>query len=113
MNQDRTHPPCNAMLSIISLKVLVRLLVILPKLFDDILAHVTIVFLNLGSDLHLIFRGDGSHFPSFTHQIQHEVCDVPPSDGDMLDSAANHVALRTGYDVRHTVPRVDDRARER
>lgn len=94
------------------MEILIRFLVILPKLFDNILAHVTIIFLDLGSDLHLILRRDGGHLPAFTHQVQHELCDVPPSDGNVLDSAADHVALCTRYDMGHTVARVDDRACE-
>lgn len=70
---DGTNPSCDAMLALISLKVLVGFRVIFPELFDDILARIAVVLLDLACDPQLIFWRDGSHFTTLTHQVQHEL----------------------------------------
>jgi len=101
------------MLSVIPLEILVRFHIVLPKLLDDILTHVRIVFLHLPGDLELVFGRHLRHLAALPHQVEHKLGDVPPGDRDVLDGAPDHVALGDGDDVRHAVARVDDRAGER
>jgi hypothetical protein len=56
----------DAMLTLISLKVFVGFRVVFPKLFDDVLARVTVVFLHSAGYPQLIFRWNGSHFTTLT-----------------------------------------------
>lgn len=100
------------MLALVPFKVLQRILVILPKLPDDILTHVTIIFLHLASDAELVLRGYRRHLSTLPHQIEHELGDIATSNGDMFDRAPNDVPLGTGDDVSDTVPGVDDSSSE-
>ena len=101
------------MLAIIPLEVLVRLHIVFPKLLDDILTHVRIVFFDLPGDLKLVLRWHLRHLPTLSHQVKYELRDVSPGNGDVFDGAADHIALGAGDHMGHTVARVDDRARER
>ena len=100
------------MLAIIPLEVLVRFHIVLPELFDDILTHIRIVFLNLPGDFKLILGRYLRHLSTLSHQVEYELRDVSPSNRDVFDGAADHIALSAGDHMGHAVARVDDRARE-
>jgi len=99
-------------LSLIPLKVLVRLLVVLPELPDNVLTHITVVLLDFARDLELVFRRDRGHLPTLAHQVEDELGDVAASDGDVLDGASNNVSLGARNDMRDTISRVDDGSSE-
>ena len=101
------------MLALVPCKVLVRLLVILPELLHDVLAHVAVLLLDLPRDLELVLGGHVRHLAALAHEVEHELGDVAPGDGDVLDRAPDNVPLCTGDDVRDTVAGVDDGASER
>ena len=101
------------MLSLVPRKVLVRLLVVLPELLHDILAHVAVLLLDLARNLKLVLGRHVRHLAALAHEVEHELGDVAPGDGDVFDRAADHVPLRAGDDVRDTVAGVDDGAGER
>ena len=101
------------MLAVEPLKILVGFRIELPKLLDDILTHVSVVFLDPAGDLQLVLGGHLRHLATLPHQVEYKLRDVPPGDRDVFDGAADHVALRTGDDMGHAVARVDDRAGER
>ena len=108
-----THTPSNAMLSLVPLKILVRILVVLFKLAHDILADVAVVLLHPACHAHLVLGGHLRHLPALSHQVEHKLRNVAARDGDVLDGAANDVPLRTGDNMRDAVSRVDDGPRER
>ena len=101
------------MLPIIPLKMLIWLRIILPKLPDDILTHITVILLHLPCDLQLIFRRNVNGLPTLSHQVQYELRDITSSDGDVLDGAPNDVPFGARNNVRDTVSRVDDCSGER
>ena len=101
------------MLAVVPLEILVGLRVVLPELLDDILAHVRIVFLDLPGDLQLVFGRHLHHLAALSHQVEHELRDVAPGDRDVLDGAADDIALGARDDVSDPITRVDDRASER
>ena len=98
------------MLAIVPLKVLVGLGVVLPELLDDVLTHVRIILLDLSGDLELVLGRHLRHLAALSHEIEHELRDVPSGYRDVFDGAADHVALRAGDDMGDAVARVDDRA---
>lgn len=100
------------MFSLKSLEILVRLRVVFPELLDDILANVTVVFLDLSCHPQLVLRRNGSHLSTLSQQVEDELADISASDRDMLDSAADNVSFGAGYDVRHTISRVYNGTRE-
>jgi hypothetical protein len=89
-----------------------RIRLMLSEFPHNVLAHVTIIFFHLRGDFQLILRRNSSHFSTFTQEVKYELRDVPSGDGNVLDSAADNVAISDGNDVRDTVARVDDCARE-
>ena len=95
------------MLSLVPRKVLVRLLVVLPELLHDVLAHVAVLLLDLACDLELVLGRHVRHLAALAHEVKHELGDVAPCDGNVLDRAPDHVPLRTGDDVRDTVAGVE------
>ena len=101
------------MFSIVPRKVLIRLLVILPELLHDVLAHIAVLLLDLPGDLQLVFRRDIGHLSALTHEVEHELGDITTGDGDVLDGTPNNITLRAGNDVGNTVSGVDDGTRER
>ena len=101
------------MLAIEPLEILVGLRVVLSELLDDVLAHVRIVLLDLSGDLQLVLGRYLRHLTALSHEIEHELRDVPPGYRDVFDGAPDHVALGAGDDMGHAVARVDDRAGER
>ena len=101
------------MLAIKPLEVLVRLRIVLPKLLDDILAHIRIVLLYLPGDLKLVLRRYLRHLATLSHQVKYELRDVSPGNRDVFDGAADHIALGAGDHMGHAIARVDNRARER
>ena len=105
-----THPPGHGVLALIPRKELVRLLVVLPELLDDVLAHVAVLLLDLAGNLELVLGRDVDHFAALTEEVEHELRDVAAGDGDVLDCGADHIALSDGYDVRDTVTGVNDGA---
>ena len=80
------------MLTLIPHKVLVQLLVTLPKLLHDVLAHIAILPLDLAHDLRLILGCHICHFAVLAHGVEHELGDVAPGDGDVLDRTLNQVS---------------------
>ena len=109
----RTDPSRHCILPIILDEVLVRFRIILPVLLHDILADVAVLFLHLSCNLQLILWRNGRHLPPFSHQIQHELADIPAGDGNVLDRTANHVSLGTRDNVRDTIARVNNCSGER
>ena len=96
------------MLPVIPLKMLVRLCIILPKLPDDVLTHITVILLYLPCDLQLILRRDINGLSTLSHQVQYELRDIASSDGDVLDGAPNDVPFGARNNVCDTIPRVND-----
>ena len=80
------------MLSLVPRKVLVRLLVVLPELLHDVLAHVAVLLLNLARDLELVLGRHVRHLAALAHGVEHELGDVAPGDGDVLDRTLNQVS---------------------
>ena len=101
------------MFAFIALEVLVRLFIVFPEFPDDVLANVAVVLLDFPCDLHVLLRWNIGEFTALAQQVEHELRDVATGDGDVLDGAPDHVALRAGDDVRNTVAGVDNGARER
>jgi hypothetical protein len=101
------------MLAIVPLEILVGLRVVLSELLDDVLTHVRIILLDLSRDLELVLGRHLRHLTALSHEIEHELRDVPPGYRDVFDGAADHVALGARDDVSHTVARVDDGASQR
>ena len=100
------------MLALVSCKVLVRLLVVLPELLHDVLAHVAVLLLDLARNLELVLGRHVRHLAALAHEVEHELGDVASGNGDVLDRAPDNVPLRAGDDVRDTVAGVDDSAGE-
>ena len=101
------------MLALVPREELVRLLVVLPEFLHDVLAHVAVLFLDLARDLELVLGRHVRHLSALAHEVEHELRDVAPGDGDVLDRAADDVPLCAGNDVRDTIARVNDGAGER
>lgn len=101
------------MLAVEPLEVLIRLRIELPEFLDDILTHVCVVFLDLPSNLQLVLGRYLRHLSTLSHQVEYELRDVSPGNRDVLDGAADHIALGAGDDMGHAVARVDNRAGER
>ena len=100
------------MLTIVPLKVLVRLLVVLPKLAHYVLTDITVALLDLACNLQLILRRHVRHLPSLSHQVEHELRDITTSNRDMLDSAPDDISFGTGNNVGNTIARVDNSSSE-
>ena len=100
------------MFSFIALKKFIGLCVVLAELLHDILADVAVLFLDLPRNFELILGRNVGHLSTLTHEVEHELRNVATSDWNVLDRAADNVALRAGDDVRHTITRVDDRSRQ-
>ena len=94
-------------------KILVGLRIKLPVLLHDILTDVAVRFLHLSCNLQLILGRDGRHLPSFSHQIQHELADIPTGDGDMFDRTSNDIPLSARDNVGDAIARVNDGPGER
>ena len=63
--------------------------VILGKLFDEVGADVAVELLDLLGGLERLLRGNVGL--TVSQQLLHEVCDVTPSNGDVLDATPDHV----------------------
>ena len=100
------------MLAGVALEHIVRIRVVFPKFLHNILANITVVLLDLRCNLHLVLRRNNRHLSTLTHEVEHELRNVATSDWNVLDRAADNVALRARDDVRHTITRVDDRSRQ-
>lgn len=87
------------MLARVSRKVLVRIGVVLFKLFDNILTRVGVVLLDLLSYTALVLGWNGSSLSTVTEQLKDEIGDIASSNGDMLDRRANNVAFGDGNGV--------------
>ena len=101
------------MLAVVPLEMLVGLRVVLSELLDDVLTHVRIILLDLSGNLQLVLGRHLRHLATLSHEIEHELRDVPPGYRDVFDGAPDYVALSAGDDMGHAVARVDDRASER
>jgi hypothetical protein len=110
---DTTNLARYSVFSIVFSEILVGLRVILPVLLHDVLANVAVQFLHLSCNLQLIFGRNGRHLPSFSHQIQHELGDIPTGDGDMFDRAPDDVPLSARDYVGDTIARVNNCSGER
>lgn len=110
---NAAYSPSNTVLSIVPLEVFVRLFIVLPEFSHNVLAHVTVILLDLPSCLHLVLWGNLCHLPSLSHKIQHKLCDIPSSDWNMLDRTTNNVALSNRNDVSDPITRVDNGTSER
>lgn len=109
----KSYTTGHRMLAIVPLEILVGLRVVLSELLDDVLTHVRIILLDLSGDLQLVLGRHLRHLAALSHEIEHELRDVPPGYRDVFDGAPDHVALGAGNDMGHAVARVDDRASER
>lgn len=109
---DRTNPARGRILSVMLDEILVRLRVVLPVLLHDILADVAVHFLGPSCNLQLILGRDGRHLPSFSHQIQYELGDIPTSDGDMFDRTSDDIPFSARDNVSNTIARVNDSSSE-
>ena len=98
----------HGILSVVFDEVLVGFRVVLPVLLHDVLTNVAMRFLHLSCDLQLVLRRDGRHLPSFSHQVQHKLTDVPPGDGNVFDRTADDVPLSTRDNVGDTIARVNN-----
>lgn len=103
----KTYASGHGVFSFKSLEILVWLSIVLPELIHDVLAHVAVILLDLRGDLHLILRGYGGHLTTFSHQVEHELGDVPTGDWDVLDGASDDIALRARDNVGDTITRVN------
>lgn len=106
------NPPSNTVLALESLKVFVGLFIIFPELSDDILAHIAVILFNLARNLEMVFRRNGRHLAPLSHQVKHELRNVTPSDGNVLDSTPNDITFGTGDNMSYTVAGVDNCARQ-
>ena len=97
------NPSSDTMLALESLKVLVGLFIVFPKLPDDILTNITVILLDLARNLEVVFRRNSRHFPPLPHQVEHKLRNITSSDRDMLDRTSDDIAFSAGNDVRHTV----------
>ena len=98
------------MLAGVALEHIVRIRVVFPKFLNNILANITVVLLDLRRNLHLVLGWNNRHLSTLTHEVEHELRNVAASNWNVLDRAADNVALRAGDDVRYTITRVDDSA---
>jgi len=89
-------------------KVLVGLRIVLPVFLHDVLANVAMRLLHLSCNLQLILGRDGRHLPSFSHQIKHELGDIPAGDGNMLDRTTDNVPLSARDNMGDTITRVNN-----
>ena len=96
------------MLSLVPLKVLVRLFIVLPELPDNILADITVVLLDFARNFELVLRWHSCHLPTLAHQVEDELGDVAASDRDVLDGTPNNISLSARNNVRDAISRVDD-----
>ena len=107
-----SHLPCDAVLILVALEEFVRLRIILPKLLDDVLAHVAVIFLHLGRNLQVLLRGNIDHLATLSHKVEHELRDVTTGDRDVLDGAADDITFRARNNVGDTISRIDDSSSE-
>ena len=107
-----TYLASDSVLSLITFKELVWFDVILPELFDNVLADIAVLLFNLARDLQLIFGRYICHLSPFTHEVQHELGDVATCDGDVLDGTSNDVPLSAGNDMSDSIAGINDSARQ-
>ena len=108
-----THLACDCIFTLVLDEVLVRFHVVLPVLLHDILADIAVRFLHPSSDLQLILGRDGRHLSSFSHQVQHELTDIPASDRNMLDRTSDDVPLSARDNVGDTIARINNSSGKR
>ena len=108
-----THLACDCIFTLVLDEVLVRFHVVLPVLLHDILADIAVRFLHPSSDLQLILGRDGRHLSSFSHQVQHELTDIPACDRNMLDRTSDDVPLSARDNVGDTIARINNSSSER
>ena len=107
-----TYLSCDAVLVLVTLEVLVRLCIILAELFDDILADITVVLFHLGCNFQVLLGRNIGRLSTLTQQVQHELCNITASNGDVLDGTTDNIAFGARNDVCDTITRVNDRAGE-
>lgn len=81
------------MLTLISLEISRRVGVVFAELFNNVLADVAVVLFDGAGDDHLIFRRNDGGLAAFSEQVLHELADITPSNGDVLDSRPNYVSF--------------------
>lgn len=81
------------MLTLVSLEISGRVGVVFAELFDNILTDIAVVLFDGASDDHLIFRRNNGGLPALSEQVLHELADITPSNGDVLDSRPNYVSF--------------------
>lgn len=96
------------MFAVVPLKVLIWLGIILSKLFDDVLANVTVIFLHLRGQSQLILRGYTGRFTALSQKIEYELRDVATGNWNMFNSTSDHIAFRTRNYVSDTITGVND-----
>ena len=108
-----THLACDCIFTLVLDEVLVRFHVVLPVLLHDILADIAVRFLHPSSNLQLILGRDGCHLSSFSHQVQHELTDIPACDRNMLDRTSDDVPLSARDNVGDTIARINNSSGKR
>ena len=78
-------------LTFVGFDPLIEVGVVFVELFHDVGRDVTVTFLDSLSGFKRLFRGDTRL--SFPEQLLNEVGDIPTSDGDVLDTATDHVSF--------------------
>jgi|SRR6266403_105877 len=111
--ETQSYATSYRMLAVVPFEILVGLHIILSELFDDILTHICIVFLDLPGDFQLVFGRYLRHLATLSHQVEYELRDISSGNWDVFDGAADHIALGAGDNMRNAVARVDDSASER
>ncbi len=103
-----TYPSGDTMLTLIPLKVLVWLDVVLPELFDDILAHIAERLFHLSRDFQLILWRNSSHLASLPKEVQHKLGNVPSCNRDMFDSTSDDVSFCAGDNMSNAITRINN-----
>jgi hypothetical protein len=101
------------MFPLVSFEILVRLYIIFPELFDDILTNVAVAFFDLPRDLELVLRRYSRHLSTLPHEVQDELGDVTPCNGNVLDCASDYITLSAGDNMGDAISRINNCPRKR
>lgn len=88
-----TYPSSNAVLAFKSFEVIIGVHIVLPELFDNILADIAVVFFDGTGNDHLIFWWDDGRLSSFSEKVLHEGADIASSNWNVLDGRSDNIAL--------------------
>ena len=91
-----------------TLDVLAGLGIVFAELLDDILADITVVLFHLGCNFQVLLGRNIGRLSTLTQQVQHELCNITASNGDVLDGTTDNIAFGARNDVCDTITRVND-----